>query len=348
MYGQSAYSQDMSGWSDKTVCRLVNGKGNIQAYFLEADKRQLDCATNVTTKTKKKEDESVAYRNFDFKSIVAAMKNDSLGELRIIDPSSLTSQTAKSPMSVIQESVIGETSIAFKLENGDCGGDYKWSDCDNNRERVEINFGKENAKQEKWYRYYIKFPRAHSQLAPASLSVIQWKRYSKPSRTMVMIQHTAAGLTFNRNGDTFPDSHIVLVREDDLYDRWIEIVYNTNWHPDEAKGYMKVWVDGELKVDFAGIAHSPKAETLYMKVGLYSSHLQLYSKLFPGESFPTREMFIDGIRMDGTCIKLLKNKDRCVTLKNQTIEKYLIHKKSKYSTKASSWDLYPVSAKHFK
>ena len=37
-----ALSQDLSGWSDKTVCRLVESDGGA-AYAEEASSRGLDC-----------------------------------------------------------------------------------------------------------------------------------------------------------------------------------------------------------------------------------------------------------------------------------------------------------------
>ena len=81
------------------------------------------------------------------------------------------------------------------------------------------------------------------------MSLIQWKRHN-PSKVLVMFQHTHAGLTFNRNKDSFEDSHIILKSNNVLLGQWTEIIFNTNWHPDEDKGFMKVWIDGILKIDF--------------------------------------------------------------------------------------------------
>ena len=46
--GISAYAQDMSGWSDKTICRLVNEQSANQDYFTEASQRGLDCIHSGT------------------------------------------------------------------------------------------------------------------------------------------------------------------------------------------------------------------------------------------------------------------------------------------------------------
>ena len=47
-----ALSQDLSGWSDKTVCRqLLNNPDNTD-YLQEADSRSLDCASGTKNSTK--------------------------------------------------------------------------------------------------------------------------------------------------------------------------------------------------------------------------------------------------------------------------------------------------------
>ena len=43
-----ALTQDMSGWSDKTVCRLLLSKPDKLAYLEEVSSRGLNCASNVT------------------------------------------------------------------------------------------------------------------------------------------------------------------------------------------------------------------------------------------------------------------------------------------------------------
>ena len=46
----SAFAQDMSGWSDKTVCRLINVSGN-QEYIDEAASRRLECNIGSISET---------------------------------------------------------------------------------------------------------------------------------------------------------------------------------------------------------------------------------------------------------------------------------------------------------
>ena len=47
-----ALSQDLSGWSDKTVCRQLLNKPDNTDYAQEADRRSLDCASGTKNSTK--------------------------------------------------------------------------------------------------------------------------------------------------------------------------------------------------------------------------------------------------------------------------------------------------------
>ena len=166
----------------------------------------------------------------------------------------------------------------------------------------------------------ILLPKDYNSIAPSKMSLIQWKRHN-PSKVLVMFQHTHAGLTFNRNGTSFEDSHIVLKSNDDLLGQWTEIIFNTNWHPDENKGFMRVWIDGILKVDFKGISNTSEGEELNLRYGLYASSISRYKKVFNTEIVPQRVIYFDGVSAESKCEKLL-DKTECNKLFSQTIEKY--------------------------
>lgn len=46
--GNEIYAQDMSGWSDKTICRLVKQQSDNVAFIAEAKSRKLDCIQTVS------------------------------------------------------------------------------------------------------------------------------------------------------------------------------------------------------------------------------------------------------------------------------------------------------------
>jgi len=49
------FAADMSGWSDKSVCRLVTSKADNADYLAEAQRRGLDCGAGAGTSKKKQQ-----------------------------------------------------------------------------------------------------------------------------------------------------------------------------------------------------------------------------------------------------------------------------------------------------
>jgi endonuclease YncB( thermonuclease family) len=152
------------------------------------------------------------------------------------------------------------------------------------------------------------------------MSLIQWS-VPEPFSVLIQFQHMHAGLTFNRNGSTFPDSYIVLKSNEDLLGNWTEIIFNTNWHPDPEKGFMKVWIDGKLKVDFKGRANAKKGGKLSLRYGLYSSYISYYKNTFKTKKMPQRIAFYDGVKAEKNCQKLL-DLGTCENLVSQNIKEY--------------------------
>ena len=260
---------------------------------------------------------SDSYNNINVNEIKFALREDGLGILGFEGIHRLTSTTAKKPILVTKDTNSNNSVIKFQLRHGDCGEEPKFSDCENHRERAELVFEKEVDQKEKWYRFKIYFPSSHNPTSPAKLSIIQWRRYTKSSSyTLVQFQQRRSGLVFNRNGDTFLDSNIALVKEEELYDRWIEIVFNTNWHPDSKKGFMRVWVDGQQKVNVMSASHSYDGGKLNLRLGLYSSGLYRFTDSFPTKKHPKREIYFDAIKGSYNCEDIF-DAARCRLLKKQ-------------------------------
>jgi hypothetical protein len=260
------------------------------------------------------------------KSLTEIMKSmDGDGILQVEEFSPLNAPHAINPVSVSDFSKIGKTSLRFESNDGECGQEPRWNDCPNDRERTELTYETEYWKTEKWYRFYLYLPKDYNSVAPAKMSLIQWKRL-EPSKVLVMFQHTHAGLILNRNGETFPDSYIVLKPNEELLGSWTEIIFNTNWHPDSEKGFMKVWIDGKLKVDVRGRANinSIEGRELSLRYGLYSSYMSYYKNTFKTKKMPQRIAFYDGVKVENNCQKLLDT-NTCNNLISQTINEYTLY-----------------------
>jgi hypothetical protein len=266
-----------------------------------------------------------------FSEVKKALKEDGYGKAIPEKFHHLNSPKAINPVSVSDFSIIGDKSIRFESNDGECWKEPKWNDCTNDRERTELYYKKKPWKKERWYRFYIHLPEDYNSIAPAKMSLIQWKRH-KPSKVLVMFQHMHGGLTFNRNGDSFKDSYVVLKRNEELLGNWTEIIFSTNWHPDPEKGFMKVWIDGKLKVDFKGVSNTKKGKELSLRYGLYSSSMSRYKRVFETETMPQRVIFFDGVKEEKSCEKLI-DETKCQSLKSQTISEYEFYLYGKYDKK---------------
>ena len=264
-----------------------------------------------------------AFSKTKFSQVKKALKEDKYGKAIPEQFHFLNARHAINPVSVSDFSIVGDKSVRFELNDGECGYEPKWSDCENDRERTELYYKRYPSKAERWYQFYIFLPKDYNSVAPSKMSLIQWKRH-KPSKVLVMFQHMHAGLTFNRNGDTFRDSYVLLKKNEELLGNWTQIIFNTNWHPDPDKGFMKVWIDGQLKIDFKGISNHPsKGKEQSLRYGLYNSSMSRYKNIFETKKMPQRIIFFDGVRSEKKCEKLLSQSE-CKKFNSQTVEKYRI------------------------
>ena len=269
-------------------------------------------------------------------------KADNDGKLDLYILSDLIAPHAINPISLSNKSIVGDKSFRFEVNHGECGQDTNHSDCKSERERVEIKYRwmsnqfskskNEQWKKEKWYRFFVFIPKEHNILAPSQTAIIQWRRKNPSDRVLVMFRYHHGGLYFDMNGDTFvPDAFYHLKYDKDMREQWTEILFNTNWHPDKDKGFMKVWIDGELKIDYKGVANYKKGKELHLKFGIYSSGLNLYRKAFGENKHKKRVIYFDGVKGETTCKKLLNDKKRC--------EELLITKPLMYKIyKPNNWD----------
>ena len=263
-------------------------------------------------------------------------KADNDGKLYLEQTHNLNAPNAINPVSISKKSIIGGKSFRFEVNHGECGQEPKWSDCENERERSELyykwknnEFGKaknEQWKKEKWYRFFVFIPKGHNILAPSSTSIIQWKRL-KPSRVIIMFRYHHGGLYFDMNGDTFaPGVYYHLKYDKDMREKWTEILFNTNWHPDKNKGFMKVWIDGKMKVDYKGVANAKIGNELNLRYGIYSSSLDRYRKAFNETKHKKRVIYFDGVRGETNCQKLLNDKKKCKELLSQKVQVYKLYR----------------------
>jgi len=79
--------------------------------------------------------------------------------------------------------------------------------------------------------------------------------------------------------------------------RWHMIEINAKWSKDDD-GFMKIYVNGELKFDHKGRAAS--ADTLYFKCGIYRSFMSRYKNHYNVEKVPGQTVYYTNVKHGGT------------------------------------------------
>jgi hypothetical protein len=105
-----------------------------------------------------------------------------------------------------------------------------------------------------------------------------------------------------------------LIDIDDIKGKWHDIVVNANWTDKEDKGFIKIWVNGEQKLDFYGKTLS-KMKTIngWRQGALF--RFGAYSQKWPGKTI----VYYDSISRAKNCKKLL-DENQCQKLTSQTIK----------------------------
>ena len=67
-------------------------------------------------------------------------KVDNDGKLYLEDFHKLNAPHAINPVSLSDNSIVGNKSFRFEVNHGECGQEPKWSDCKNERERSELYY----------------------------------------------------------------------------------------------------------------------------------------------------------------------------------------------------------------
>ena len=67
-------------------------------------------------------------------------KADNDGKLYLEEFHNLIAPHAINPVSLSDKSIVGDKSFRFEVNHGECGQERKWSDCKNERERVELYY----------------------------------------------------------------------------------------------------------------------------------------------------------------------------------------------------------------
>lgn len=168
----------------------------------------------------------------------------------------------------------GRTSERFEVRQGDCAAQPGWSDCAMDRERSEMSELKPYTQMNSptWYSWSVYFDPSWPDISPVTTTVGQFHQRNQSAPAVLFVQKNGVyRMRIESAKALWPaDKQIyVLVNPKLLRNRWHNIVMNANWSTG-ADGFIRVWVNGVLKVDIKGPT-TVNTTPVYFKYGIYRS-----------------------------------------------------------------------------
>jgi len=162
----------------------------------------------------------------------------------------------------------------FEVRPGDCAE----IDCKTDRERSELReMGHPNKEGETWwYGWSIFVPPEYPNVYPTKVALGQF--HQMDGKPAFMFQNYKGGLWLDNQ---LRNRYYNLISKEDLRGRWHKVEVNVKWSR-SGKGFLKVWVNGEQRIEIKGKTMSRKK--VYFKYGVYRSFLSRYpKKAVPGQ-----------------------------------------------------------------
>lgn len=173
----------------------------------------------------------------------------------------------------------------FELRHGDCGSDAYWSDCDNDRQRIERVSSWSRA-QSLTYRFAIYLPKDFKSLHPSNTSLAQVKSKSwRHPIWMVQLNREHLEWHFNDVGRSCP-----LLPLSDMRGKWTRFVIHAGYGGSETGPvrqdgqYGAIWVNGAripchaLKSPLTGpgLRQALGIKGSSFRYGIYNSYVSRY------------------------------------------------------------------------
>ena len=198
----------------------------------------------------------------------------------------------------------GNQSIRFEIRDGDCGTeiDGKWDDCTKDRQRHELSSNRKLIKNNKdhWTFYSIYLPEDFKNLFPLNVGAGQFHQYdkkTKKSRTPVM--KFDFGYSSYQLVPFWTNDNYQLIKIDDMRGKWTDVLINAKFTHKE-NGYLKIWINQELKFEYEGKTIQHKSIVPFFKFGIYHTFLSRWKRYVGKEvaakGMPTQIIYFDEVR----------------------------------------------------
>ena len=167
----------------------------------------------------------------------------------------------------------GRVAERFELRQGDCAEQPGWSDCANDRERVEqsqlrpyIQLG-----EEVWVSWSIMLDPSWRDISPVTTTLGQFHHRDSSTPALLFVQRYGRyALRIESAKSLYPGrDHYTLMPLEAMLGRWTDIVVQARFSSG-ADGVLRVWVNGEQRVDILG-PNTLGTKPIFFKYGIYRS-----------------------------------------------------------------------------
>ena len=108
-----------------------------------------------------------------------------------------------------------------------------------------------------------------------------------------MFLNQGGGLVLDDQSSGRTGRLVPLVDAEDFKGKWHRIEVHAKWETDDT-GFLKIWVDGDLKLDHQG--RTTTAETVYFRFGVYRSFISRYKAQTGQDIVPTQVTLFANVR----------------------------------------------------
>ena len=150
---------------------------------------------------------------------------------------------------------------------------------------------------EKWISVSIYLPKDFKSVEPVSTSLFQiyeWGNTNQQRHPRMMLRVKNGNLEpryFAVNGMDSPGWVKKDLKIDDMREKWTTIIFHANMTKDPLKGFVKMYVNGELYNDYEG--RTGYGGKFFNKFGIYHSWISRWTEVY-GE-YPTQVVYYDNL-----------------------------------------------------
>lgn len=169
----------------------------------------------------------------------------------------------------------GRVSQQFTLAPGACSSQPGWSDCSNDRERVELSQRKPYIELDQvfWAAWSIRLDPLWQDASPTTTVLAQFHHRDSGVPAVLFTQRDAQlSLRFeSARAHWEPRTH-PLIAVDHMRGQWTDLVVTARFSHDAARGYITVWVNGRMALDLRGVT-TVGTTPIFFKYGIYRSYV---------------------------------------------------------------------------